>query len=170
MAITSQDPRSSTPRTGLPYPLHRLNTPQTKVWLISPHARNAIAMKLARMYRGGVGVLSATQRLFAVVDPKGNVRELPPPHRVYEMWQIANAPQVAECPCANFIDLEVQGPWRERGPEAGHHPLCQFDRTAERVFVEASRTAKERLQKGGPPQERPDEWLKIRKEIVASGK
>jgi hypothetical protein len=170
MAITSQDPRSSTPKTGLPFPLHRLNTPQTKVWLISPHGRNSMAVALARMYPGGVGVLSATQRLFAVVDPKGNVRELPPPHNRYEMWQIANAPRVPECPCANFLDPEVQGPWRERGGNAGHHPLCQFDRTAAHVFVKAAETANQRLERGGPAQERPDEWLRLRKEAQESGK
>lgn len=162
---TSGDPSSSTPR-DLPYPLHRLNTPQTKIWLISLSVRRGMADALIRRYPGGFGVLSATQRLFALVDPRGAIRELPPPHRRYEMWQIANKPTVPECPCASFFDPEVQGCWRERGGSIGHHPLCQFDRTSESVFVRAARTAHERLVGGGPAQERPDEWIRMRQEAA----
>lgn len=163
--ISNADPRTSTP-TGLPYPLHRLNTPQTKVWLISEGAKRQIAAALVRRYPGGVGVLSATQRLFALVDPRGNVRALPPPHRRYEMWQISNRPDLPECPCANFFDPEVGGAWRECGYEAGHHPLCQFDRTSEKVFVLAAERANGRLNQGLAPQDRPDEWIKIREEVA----
>lgn len=159
---TNRDPRSSTP-SDLPYPLHRLNTPQTKVWLISLEARRQIANALALKYRGGVGVLTATQRLFALVDPRGAIQELAPPHRRYEMWQIANRPQAPECPCADYIDPEVQGPWRERGSDL-HHPLCQFDKTAASVFVRAAREAHARISAGMGPQERPDEWNRMREE------
>lgn len=162
MGINSTDPRSSTPK-DLPYPLHRLNRPQTKIWLISEHARRQIASNLARQYRGGVGVLSATQLHFAFVDPRGAITELKLPLRRYEMWQIANRPQVLECPCANYFDPEVEGPWRERGSE-GHHPLCQFDRTSQSVFSRAAKEAHARIARGGPAQERPDEWIKIREE------
>lgn len=124
-----------------------------------------MASALVRRYAGGVGVLSATQRLFALVDPRGNVRELPPPHRRYEMWQIANRPEVPECPCANFFDPEVGGPWRERGGQAGHHPICQFDRSAARVWDIAVKQGEERQARGQNPQARPDEWLKIREEV-----
>lgn len=160
---TNSDPRSSTP-TGLPFPLHRLNSPQTLIWLISPHVKRQIASNLSKKYQGGVGVLSATQRLIAKVDPRGNVQELPPPHVRYEMWQIANRPMETECPCADFFDPEVEGAWRDRGGSGGHHPLCQFDKTSGVVFNRAAREAHQRLVKGGPAQERPDEWLRMRDE------
>jgi hypothetical protein len=160
---TNFDPRSSTP-SDLPYPLHRLNTPQTKLWLIFPSMKSQMASALVKKYPGGVGILSATQRLFALVDPRGNVRDLPPPHRRYEMWQIANQPRVPECPCADYFDPEVAGCWRERGENAGHHPLCQFDRSSATVFVRAAREAHEQIAKGGEAQKRPDEWLIMREE------
>lgn len=160
---TSLDPRSSTP-SGLEFPLHRLNTIQTKLWIMSEHLKRQMASNLARMYHGGVGVLSATQRLIAKVDPKGRIQELPPPHHRFEMWQIANRPQLPECPCASFFDPEVGGEWRERGENEGHHPFCQFDRTAQKVFVRAGGEANSRRVRGGPAQERPDEWLRIRED------
>jgi hypothetical protein len=127
-----------------------------------------MASALVRRYPGGVGVLSATQRLFVLVNPRGDIRELPPPHRRYEMWQIANKPAQPECPCADFFDPEVGGCWRERGEQAGHHPLCQFDRHSEAVFMIAGRKARENLARGGgSPQARPDEWVKIRQELAS---
>lgn len=164
MSINSTDPRSSTPK-DLPFPLHRLNSPQTKMWLISLHAKRQMASELARKYRGGVGVLSATQRLIATVDPRGAVTELAPPHRRFEMWQLANRPQVPECPCANYFDPEVEGPWSERGEGAGHHPLCQFDQMSQSVFSRAAKEAHSRISRGGPAQERPDEWIRMRDEM-----
>jgi hypothetical protein len=166
------------------FPLHRLNSPRTKLWLISPTSKKRTAWALSRMYRGGVGVCSATLRLIAYVDPRGGVTELPPPHKRYEMWQIANRPNpVTECPCGNFFDPEVQGPYRDRGTDT-HHPMCQFDRTAKGVFGEAMNRAATRMGlqyvNGVPiiggeepkrsvikpltPQARPDEWENIRKE------
>lgn len=169
MGISNLDPRTSTPKTGLPYPLHRINTPQIKVWLINPEFKRVLGAALIRRYPTGVGVLSPTLRLFALVNPKGVVRELPPPHNRYEMWQIANAPEVPECACANFFDPEVGGAWRERGGDAGHHPLCQFDKTALRVFVKAADAAVQSVERGGPTQARPDEWLKMREEAQSGG-
>jgi hypothetical protein len=119
-----------------------------------------------KIYRGGVGVLSYSQHLFALVDPRGNILPQAPPFRRFEMWQIANQPRPGECPCAEFIDPEVQGPWRDRQTGA-HHPLCQFDRTAKRVFVDAQKSAVQRMQQGQSAQARPDEWLRMRKEAAS---
>jgi len=166
------------------FPLHRLNIPRTKLWLISPTNRRRTAESLAKIYRGGVGVCSATLYLIAFVDPRGNIRDLVSPLRRYELWQIANKPKaITECPCREYFDPEVQGPYSERGSNAGHHPLCQFERTAQKVFVEAQGRAANRIglsfENGVPiigaeplktvikpltPQARPDEWEKIRRE------
>lgn len=166
------------------FPLHRMNQPQTQAWFTVPAWRRKFADFLVKQrYRGGFGVCSATLRLIAVVDPRGAVRELPPPHSRFEMWQVANKPRPRECPCAGFYDPEVGGAFRDRGaPEGEHHPLCQFDRTAVPVFAQAQRKAFDRLdikivegvgvlpdkQTRRSAQERPDEWQQMRKEI--SGK
>jgi hypothetical protein len=161
------------------FPLHRLNTPLTKLWLISPHGRAAMARALARRYQSGVGVCAATLRLIAVVTPTGAVRELAPPHQLFEMWQIANQPKPVECPCANFFDPEVKGAYRHRS-NGEHHPFCQFDRSAMSVFNAAKAAASYRLDlptEGGvimvdgerkrstvKAQARPDEWERLRDE------
>jgi hypothetical protein len=138
-------------------------------WLASPHIRNTLAKAFLRRYPGGYGVLSATLRLFSVVDPRGNIRELPPPHKLFEFHQIANRPELPVCQCASFFDPEVGGAWRERGGEKGHHPLCQFDRTAQTVFVQAAQSANHRLSEGKAPQARPDEWIQIRDRVILTG-
>lgn len=114
-------------------PIHRLNTPQTKLWLFGGDIRRRMASNLAKRYRAGVGVCSATLRLIAYVDPHGGIRELMPPHKLYQMHEISNQPMVTECQCAGYFDPEVKGAWRERGTDE-HHPLCQFDRTSSPVF------------------------------------
>lgn len=166
------------------FPLHRLNIPKTKLWLISKVWRNTLATNLARHYRGGVGVCAATLRLIAFIDPRGNIRELTRPFKKYEMWQIANKPAIPECPCMDYYDPEVGGPYRERG-DRSHHPFCQFEQTAGAVFKESQGRAANRLglsfdygmpmvdaetekKAAGPvkqlaPQARPDEWETIRK-------
>ena len=164
---TNFDPKSSTPH-DLPFPLYRMNTPQTTVWHMSEYARNQFAKNLVKKYKGGIGILSFDQLLIAKVDPRGNIQLLPAPHKRFEMWQIANRPELEECPCANFIDLEVEGPWRERGGRYGHHPFCQFDKTAAPVFDRAGKEARSRLSQGHGPQERPDEWLRMREEANGS--
>ena len=168
------------------FPLHRLNVPRTKMWLISDANKRRTSDALSKLYRGGVGVCSATLRLMALVAPNGTYRELAPPFRKYEMWQIANKPHTLglECQCAEYFDPEVGGPYRERGPAAGHHPMCQFDQTSSVVFREAQGRAANRLGMtfvGGvpivdgtakpksvikplTPQARPDEWERIRAE------
>ena len=136
-------------------PLHRLNTPLTKAWLCGGQLQKALASQLARQYRGGCGVLSATNRLFAYVQPDGRVRELSPPFQSYEMWQIANRPLVTECQCAAWYDPESGGAWRDRG-SSEHHPVCQFDRTSlpvyKRIMVSGHRV-------------RPDAWTRFREEV-----
>lgn len=114
-------------------PLHRLNTPQTKLWLFGGDIRRRMASNLAKRYTSGVGVCSATLRLIAYVDPRGGIRDLPPPHKLYQMHEVSNRPMVTECQCAAFFDPEVGGPWRDRGTDE-HHPMCQFDRTSQKVF------------------------------------
>lgn len=114
-------------------PIHRLNTPQTLLWLFRGDPQRRMASNLAKRYASGVGVCSATLRLIAYVAPGGGIRELTPPHKLYEMHQISNKPEVTECQCAAFFDPEVKGPWRERDTSE-HHPLCQFDRVAAPVF------------------------------------
>lgn len=164
MTITNLNPASSTPK-GLPYPIHRLNTPQMKMWLISTSWRREQAARFSERYRGGVGVLSPTMFLFALVDPRGNIVERHPPYHRFEMWQIANRPQTEICPCANFFDPEVGGAWKLRPEwERGiHHPLCQFDQHAKTVFRKAATLANDRLDRGEKtPQERPDEWNRLR--------
>lgn len=170
-----------------PFPLHRLNQVGTRLWLTVPATRPRIVQALLKRYRGGFGLCAATMRLFVVVSPNGAIRELAPPLVQYEMWQLANAPSpTRECPCGDYFDPEVKGPYRERGNNL-HHPLCQFDRTAPRVFRVAQGKAANRLGmrfEGGVPvvspevradaatgpvklpsaQARPDEWEKLRKE------
>lgn len=142
-------------------PLHRLNSAQTKLWLIDNRPTAAF---LAKTYRCGVGVLSATLRLIAYVQPDGIVRPLPPPHKRYEMWQIANMPSVQynECACRNFWDPE-NGRWAERNTNQ-HHPFCQFDQTAQAVFERSQQVAVGRLGEGLSAQARPDEWERLRQE------
>lgn len=164
MTITNLNPASSTP-TKLPYPIHRLNTPQMKMWLISVSWRREQAARFSERYRGGVGILSPTMFLFALVDPRGNIVERHPPYHRFEMWQIANRPKTEICPCADFFDPEVGGAWKLRPEwERGvHHPLCQFDRHAKTVFAKAATLANERLDRGEKnPQARPDEWNRLR--------
>ena len=164
MPITNADPRSSTPG-ALPYPIHRLNKPQSQLWFIN---HRQIAAELVRLYPGGVGVLVWSQHLIAVVNPRGAATPMPPPFKWYPIWMIANKPTPPECPCADYIDPEVQGPWRERGTDE-HHPHCQFEKTAVKGFLTAQKLAVDRMianPKGtANAQERPDEWIRIRDQI-----
>lgn len=154
-------------------PLHRLNTPQTKLWLFGGDIRRRMASNLSKRYTSGVGVCSATLRLIAYVDPRGGIRDLPPPHKLYQMHEVSNRPMVTECQCAAFFDPEVGGPWRERGTDE-HHPMCQFDGTSGKVFNHMMRVSPGRkavgLDREGNPifesdnreKVRPDEALRAR--------
>ena len=115
-------------------PLHRLNTPQTKLWLLGGEVRKRMASNLAKLYPSGVGLLSATMLLFAYVNPAGGVRELTPPFKRFQMWQIANQPsELQECQCAAFFDPESGGAWRDRNTSE-HHPFCQFERVSMKAY------------------------------------
>lgn len=168
MSATNFDPRSSTPG-NLPFPLHRMNSPTTMIWLMSENARRHLASVWIRKYKGGFGVLSATQFLIAKVDPRGNIQQLMEPFKRFEMWQIANRPVEDECPCANFYDPEVGGEWRQWDGKKGHHPICQFDPMAVPVFERAAREAWDRIGEGKNPQARPDEWRRMRDEAAGKG-
>lgn len=152
------------------FPLHRLNSAQTKAWLLYPNTRPFTADTLAKKYGGsGVGLLSATLRLFVLVQPTGRYIEVPRPWKKYEMWQVANSPNpVSECACRNYIDPEVEGPWSARDGKFGHHPLCQFRDTAGDVFELGMKSAVHRVEQGLTPQVRPDEWLKMTKAVKES--
>lgn len=164
------------------FPLHRFNTAQTKAWLRLPNMRPFMADKLAKKYKSGVGVLSATLRLFLLIQPDGKYRELPPPWVEYEMWQVANAPSpVSECACRDYYDPEVGGPWKMRDGKLGHHPHCQFRDTAALGFEIDHDNAVNRLTSelgpdwekkirgsGVQPQKRPDEWIRTAEEIKRS--
>jgi hypothetical protein len=150
-------------------PLHRLNTPQTKLWNFGGILQRKMASQLARKYRTGVGLLDFRQLLIAYINPTGGVRTLAPPHQFYPMWMIANAPRPLECPCADFIDLENQAPWRERGTSQ-HHPMCQFDKHSQAVYRRIMRETQEGAQSLAEIRERvkrqrPDAWTRVQEEV-----
>lgn len=151
------------------YPLHRLNSGHVSAWLLSKTLRREMASFLGKTYRTGVVVLSPTLRAFATVSPSGIITELPPPHRKFEFWQIANKPSVAagECACRNFWDPETEGPWGAR-PEASrdvHHPHCQARPVSSLAWTRAKASAEARVAENRGPQARPDEWTIIAKEL-----
>lgn len=142
MKSTSLSPKSSTPNTR--FPLHKLTANLTKLWLVSKAARSQMADKLAKEYGEGVGILGGTMRLIAFVHSNGGVEELPPPHRAYEIHQIANQPRPEECFCSNFYTPEVNGPWRNTGSRE-HHPICEFERDSKRIDQEHRRSGESLL-------------------------
>lgn len=157
-------------------PIHRLNQPQTVLWLFGGEVKRRMASNLAKRYPAGVGIVSATLYLIAYVDPRGGFRDLPPPHKRYVMPEISNRPMVGECQCAGFFDPEVGGPWRERGTDE-HHPMCQFDRVAGIVYKQAMQQGEREKLAGLDADEnpifkksevtrglRPDEWMRMRSE------
>lgn len=153
------------------YPLFRMNTAFTKLWLISPVGKREMANMMAKTYKTGVVVLSHQLHAIAVVDPRGVPRDLAPPFQQFEMWQIANKPSIRhdECACRNFYDPAAGGPWKDRSEVRGkdlHHPFCQFDRTAMRVYKDSQKSAVHRGKEGKSYQIRPDEWVNRRKDLL----
>lgn len=151
-------------------PLHRLNTGYIRAWLFIPGMKREMASWLGKTYRTGCVLLAPTLRAFAIVSPTGVVTELPPPHKRYEMWQIANAPSAlaGECACRNFFDVETQGPWgaRPREKSAGiHSPFCQFRRVSTLTFERAEKEATARVAEGRAPEPRPDAWNRAAEEL-----
>lgn len=152
------------------YPLHRLNTAQVTAWLVLKNLRREMASFLSKTYRTGCVVLSPSLRAFALVSPNGVITELPPPHRKFEFWQLANKPSLraGECACRNFWDPETEGPWGRRDREREqdiHHPHCQGRQVAAAAWDTAYRSATARVEEKKAPQARPDEWVRQAKEL-----
>lgn len=151
------------------YPLHRLNTGHMRAWLCLPVLKREMAHFLSKTYRTGVVVLSPTLRAVALVAPNGSITELPPPHRKFEFWMIANKPSLkaGECACRNFWDPETQGAWGAR-PEKEkdiHHPHCQARAVSTKAWEIAHAAATARVAEHRSPQARPDEWVRQAKEL-----
>jgi hypothetical protein len=156
------------------FPLHRLNTAETVGWVSFANSRRSFASVLAKKYRlTGVGLISSSGYLFVIIDAGGDYRSLKPPWKRFEMWQLANKPEhKTECACVNFLDPEVGGSWKERDGKEGHHPFCQFARTAAPVFQKFMKLSLHRqseIAQGARitlvnPDERPDAWLKAKKD------
>ncbi|HEY3493824.1 MAG TPA: hypothetical protein VGK73_04030 [Polyangiaceae bacterium] len=145
------------------FPLHRLNTAHMTGWLLSRVLKREMASFLSKSYRTGCVVLSPSLRAVALVDPRGNITELPPPHRAFKFWQLANKPSLraGECACRNFWDPETEGAWGDRHYEREHdihHPHCQSREVAEAAWVQAKKSAEARVAEKKTPQLRPDEW------------
>lgn len=156
------------------YPLHRLNTGHMRGWLCLPVIRREMASFLAKTYRTGVVVLNPTLRAFATVDPRGNITELPPPHRKFEFHQISNKPRLdaGECACRNYWDPESEGRWGDREEKVRkneHHPHCQCRQASSAAWDLAKLSAETRVAEGRSPQARPDEWERQVKEIEGTG-
>lgn len=152
------------------YPLHRLNTGHMRAWLCLPVLRREMASFLAKTYRTGVVVCNPTLHAFATVSPNGVITELPPPHRVFQFWQLANKPSVVagECACLNFWDPEIEGPWKLREDSVRrniHHPHCQSREVSTAAWSLAKASAEARVAEGKAPQARPDEWVKQAAEL-----
>lgn len=148
--------------------LHRLNTPQTSLWYMGGLVQRKLASHLGKRYPSGVGVLDYRQLLIAYVTPAGGVRPLKPPFQFYPMWMISNRPRPLECPCAAFIDPENQCSWGESHPGT-HHPMCQFDRHAQKVYTRIMRETQAGAQSLGEIRERtrrmrPDAWTRAHEE------
>lgn len=125
---------------------HKLTERQERAWLlpgkVGQGIRRGMASALAKMYpKNGCGICSSKMKLIAYVSPRGELRMLVAPFRVIPIHAIANKPAVRDCPCLEFWDPEIRGPWRarsegERARYGGHHPMCQYKPTAARVFAE----------------------------------
>lgn len=145
------------------YPLHRLNSGHMRAWLCLPVLKREMATFLSKTYRTGVVVLSPTLRAVALVAPNGSITELPPPHRKFEFWQLANKPSLValECACRNYWDPETLGPWGQRDEMVRkniHHPHCQCRQVSSVAWDVAKQSAEARVAEKRAPQARPDEW------------
>lgn len=128
---------------------HKLTVAQGKAWCLPGplglNVRRKMASQLAKMYpQNGCGVCSATMKLVAYVSPRGELRVLLPPFKLIPIHRIANKPAIRDCPCFQFFDPAVGGAWGQRSEGererlGGHHPMCQYKPTAERVFAEMYR-------------------------------
>lgn len=123
-------------------PYHKLTEAQGRAWCLPAHVgdnvRRSMASQLAKMYpTAGCGVCSPTMKLVAYVSPQGALRLLTAPFKVIPISAIANKPSTSDCPCQQFYDPEVRGPFRSRADASSrHHPFCQYEKDASRVFAE----------------------------------
>jgi hypothetical protein len=152
------------------YPLHRLNSAMMLAWLMYPVIRRQMASWMGKNYRTGVVVLSPTLYAIATVTPTGSINPLAPPFKQFEFWQIDNKPSLkySECACRNFWDPESEGPWGLRDKERGrdiHHPFCQGRQSAVKTWGQAKVTAEHNLEEKKKAQSRPDEWIRIARDI-----
>lgn len=160
-------------------PYHKLTEAQGRAWIfpgeVGVNIRRSMCSQLAKMYpTSGVGVCSPTMKLIAYVQPNGSTRFLTAPFKVIPISAIANKPKEAECPCQDFFDPEVKGPWRQRS-SGKHHPFCQYEKDAQRVFtavyqaknggVLIDQEGKARRERVKARRTRPDLMLKVQREI-----
>ncbi len=170
---------------------HKLTERQDRAWRLpgklGEDVRRKMAAQLARMYpQNGCGICSATMKLIGHVTPRAELRLLTAPFKVIHISLIANKPAVNDCPCFRFFDPAVGGNWGlrsegERHKLGGHHPMCQYKPSAERVFAEmyqaknggvALETGKDgivtaRRDKARRVKVRPDLMLQVEKKILS---
>ena len=139
-------------------PLIRLDPKQTGFWYLNTGIRQLVANVFFKKY-GPCVVLSAELYAIAVVELGARLRLLEFPYRRFEMWQITNKPEPADCYCRQYFDMEVQGAWSERDLNR-HHPMCIYKQTAQSVFDAATRRGVER----------PDLWMRLENDLVGQSK
>lgn len=161
-------------------PYHKLTEAQGRAWCFlgarGDQIRRSMASQLAKMYPSGVGLCSSTMKLVAYIEPSGRFRMLVAPFKTIPISAIANKPRERECPCQQFFDPEIKGPWKDRS-NGKHHPFCQYEKDAARVFTEVykakhggviidSKGVAHRERGRGPNHtQRPDLMLKVQQEI-----
>jgi hypothetical protein len=153
------------------YPLHIISDLQAQMWFRFPQNQPIFARRILNRYpKTGFGIITSLARpkmrmpagsLIATVSPTGHINPQTFPFTVYELWQGANAPKQEECACRNFFDPE-SGTWGARGPNAGHHPFCQFQKGSTENYELATLQAQQRIREGRAPQLRPDEWAHMK--------
>ena len=159
-------------------PYHKLTEAQGRAWCfqgpVGENIRRSMASQLCKMYPAGVGLCSPTMKLVAYIQPSGAIRMLLAPFKVIPISAISNKPKETECPCQDFFDPEVRGPWRHRS-NGLHHPMCQYEKDAQRVFAEVykaknggvdiEKTGRVRRERSKKTRVRPDLMLKVQHEI-----
>jgi hypothetical protein len=111
-----------------------MNSLQEAAWLRRGEPRRVLGSFLCKLYPGGGAVTECGYRLVGWFNKAGECYDLMPPWRSVHFSKTANAPKAQEnCPCLEFYDAEIQGPWKMRNsPE--HHPQCQFEPASMKVW------------------------------------
>jgi len=116
-------------------PIHRMNSLQATAWVRGGEPRRFLGAFFAKTYPDGCAVTECGYRLIGWVDKKGNCFDIPPPHRSIHFSKVANAPKADfDCPCREFYDPEIGGPWKLRN-SSEHHPQCQFEPASMKVWA-----------------------------------